>query len=521
MEEKAMITVTLTRDEIQERASALAQYANKLIELEEEEEDVKAGHKSRMARLKERRLEIGGEIRRLSRAVRLGVEERSEQRVLFDEERRMEEFRREREVVEKAEELIKQGEELIEQQQQAVAEQQANRRAVEEFFAESEERQSVLSLVFEDPIALEVIDGWTIEQKEQAMKWATAAHLQASDNDIDVPPVPEFLKTDQRSPEEERERLHKDAVARWRRERPATMEADKEEAEEATIEKALHRALHSVQGAAERWRPLQQIGAADAVLTKAIADEWGLVGGSTDHGGYEYKGGKSPQFTWFDDGPRYKAQKLTGKRLLAKVREVMGIGAPGQSNDPDADHSAAYPDDEIEAMQEEFNVCDECGVENGHEESCSRRATLETEDNFTAPRCDECKRTDGAHTKECSKNPDRLTPDDYLKYAQANYKTNHQSHARKMSVTGLMDNQIREWKQQQQTIRNDKCVCGHIRDWHDGQGGCCMGCKRGECDEFRWNPDAEQQAGNGAETEPAKESKKSAKLSPVEAAIDR
>src|SRR5262249_16483636 len=184
MEEETMITVTLSTEEIRERSQALAQYANKLIELEEEEEDVKAGHKSRMARLKERRLEISGEIRRLSRAVRLGVEERSEQRVLFDEERRLEEVRqRDAEAQADAEKAIESN-----RQQQQAASRQASREAVAEFFAENDELQSVLSLVFEDPIPLEVIDGWTIEQKEQAMKWATAAHLKACDNDIDVPP---------------------------------------------------------------------------------------------------------------------------------------------------------------------------------------------------------------------------------------------------------------------------------------------------------------------------------------------
>lgn len=112
-----MITVTLTTEEVRERSQSLAQYANKMIELEEEEEDVKAAHKSKMARLKERRLEISGEIRRLSRAVRLGVEERTAQRVLFDEEKRLEEFRQE--AGRQAGERIAEGEELIERQQRA------------------------------------------------------------------------------------------------------------------------------------------------------------------------------------------------------------------------------------------------------------------------------------------------------------------------------------------------------------------------------------------------------------------
>ena len=82
-----MFTVTLTQREIGERSQSLAQYTNKLIELEEEEETEKAEYKRTMADIKERRLGISAEIRRLSRAVRLGVEERNGQAVLFDYER--------------------------------------------------------------------------------------------------------------------------------------------------------------------------------------------------------------------------------------------------------------------------------------------------------------------------------------------------------------------------------------------------------------------------------------------------
>jgi hypothetical protein len=34
---------------------------------------------------------------------------------------------------------------------------------------------------------------WTSEQREQAINWAVAVHLDASDNDVTVPPRPEFL----------------------------------------------------------------------------------------------------------------------------------------------------------------------------------------------------------------------------------------------------------------------------------------------------------------------------------------
>lgn len=107
-------------------------------------------------------------------------------------------------------------------------------------------------------------------------------------------------------------------------------EVDPPRPDEPTLEDALEHALtRHVEGAATRWLQLQRNGATDAELLARIADEFQGCGGSSQNGGWSVKGGKSPQFTWFDDGPLYKAQKLTGKRLLAKVREVLEIGAPG------------------------------------------------------------------------------------------------------------------------------------------------------------------------------------------------
>lgn len=37
------------------------------------------------------------------------------------------------------------------------------------------------------------VEGWTPEQRKQAEEWAAATHLSASDNDVTVPPRPEFL----------------------------------------------------------------------------------------------------------------------------------------------------------------------------------------------------------------------------------------------------------------------------------------------------------------------------------------
>jgi ParB/RepB/Spo0J family partition protein len=106
--------------------------------------------------------------------------------------------------------------------------------------------------------------------------------------------------------------------------------AGERDTEELAIEKALHSSLHHIQGATARWRPLQESGATDAELIVAIANEFGLGGGSTAHGGYEHKGGKNPQFSWptYNGAPK---RTLKGKALLAKVRELLDIRAPGSS----------------------------------------------------------------------------------------------------------------------------------------------------------------------------------------------
>jgi len=318
-----MITVTLSTEEIRERSQALAQYANKLIELEEEEEDVKAGHKSRMARLKERHLEISGEIRRLSRAVRLGVEERSEQRVLFEEEQRRQAEPEPIIDTSPASDFIEEAEEEIERQQQA-AEQ-----------AEQAEYQ------------LQADGSWT-----------------------------------------ERERLHKEAVATWRRERPAQAEeAEKEE--------------------------------------------------------------------------DYQAEWLAG--LTVEQRNTY-YAAPCKCGHNRDWHS----EEDRETCDRDCRVCEKCkgyhcpacNTKGGHQATCEHYVLGEgtpvqnacAADNFTAERCDECKRTDGAHAPECSKSS-ALTYDDYLMYAQANYKRNWSSYARKMELNRdpEMDAKVARWIEEKNT----------------------------------------------------------------------
>jgi hypothetical protein len=166
----------------------------------------------------------------------------------------------------------------------------------------------------------------------------------------------------------------------------------------------------------------------------------------------------------------------------------------GPENRFTVDYSAAYPNDEIEA------AVDSDGA---------------VSDDFTAERCDECGRIDGAHTQECSKS-NALSFDDYLAYSKAHYKSNHNSHARKMELTKLNDEQVREWKQQQQGSGLELVrKCNH-------PSGCENEARPGfgYCEEHR-AASVEQAIEEGKKATAKAKKPKAAKLSPVEAAIDR
>ncbi len=104
-------------------------------------------------------------------------------------------------------------------------------------------------------------------------------------------------------------------------------EVDLPQPDGPTIEEALQHALHHIEGAEQRWEPLQKNGATDAELTEAIGREFG-EGGSLAHGGWRTKGGKNPEFSWPGIVKKPDSATLKGKRLLTQVREALEIAAP-------------------------------------------------------------------------------------------------------------------------------------------------------------------------------------------------
>lgn len=52
--------------------------------------------------------------------------------------------------------------------------------------------QDILGMV-DVQVDMETIEGWTVDQRNEAQKWAGKLHMRAADNIVRVPPRPDFL----------------------------------------------------------------------------------------------------------------------------------------------------------------------------------------------------------------------------------------------------------------------------------------------------------------------------------------
>lgn len=86
----------------------------------------------------------------------------------------------------------------------------------------------------------------------------------------------------------------------------------------------LRRALHSTQGAAERWAASIAAGETDASLKARIATEFGNRGGGD---GYEVAVGSSHRI-WFSPKSQSDKPSLQGKVLVSEVRRLLRIPYP-------------------------------------------------------------------------------------------------------------------------------------------------------------------------------------------------
>jgi len=106
----------------------------------------------------------------------------------------------------------------------------------------------------------------------------------------------------------------------------------KQERLDAALKEALY--LHDFSEA--RWRKLIEAGASDPQISHALTDEFGAGSGGSSQTAedgiqFAYRGLPEPRF-WIDAGSPHDTQRqptLAGKKLVARVREVLKIPAVG------------------------------------------------------------------------------------------------------------------------------------------------------------------------------------------------
>jgi hypothetical protein len=114
-----------------------------------------------------------------------------------------------------------------------------------------------------------------------------------------------------------------------------------------------------------------------------------------------------------------------------------------------ADETEA-PDGETNRAENETNVEEFLGKKKGKKaQRETKQAENETADDFTADRCEECGRIDGAHKQECSKSS-ALTFPAYLAFAKAQGMKVPAAAARKLELTRSRDDDVRAWLKQDQ-----------------------------------------------------------------------
>lgn len=107
----------------------------------------------------------------------------------------------------------------------------------------------------------------------------------------------------------------------------------------AELRRQLNRALHSHQGAAERWEKRRQTGLGNADLIEAIGYEFGGSVSASGPGdaGYRTKGGVNPKF-WLNAGYDDRPPTLAGAALRDAARELLGIPFPADVADGEGEY---------------------------------------------------------------------------------------------------------------------------------------------------------------------------------------
>jgi hypothetical protein len=146
--------------------------------------------------------------------------------------------------------------------------------------------------------------------------------------------------------------------------------------------------------------------------------------------------------------------------VVVGPRVVLTVEQTKASAVIEEDFCTDYPDDDIEAIvaADPCVSCTHDWIEHKNNgQGCARcncASFSDTADDFTAPRCTECGRIEGAHAETCSQSS-KFTYATYLSFARAQKLKNPMSHARKMELTRSRDDEVRAWLESQQGAPGD------------------------------------------------------------------
>lgn len=277
---------------------------------------------------------------------------------------------------------------------------------------------ATLAIVMENEVPIADIEEWTIDQRWKAQEWALAADTQKDGIDIDIPPMPEFLKKYVAAPDDLGGTPIPTQYNQAEMERIASFYCADKIAREEPV-KICH-----VNGNPYVITSLLGLGPREITAYPILPLE-----NVTEEGAAEL---------------RTKGEFYIGKKIKCGAKKKLATWV------------IVGPETTFKLKPKTDDESDEVGIRGvtGNAEQ-PREMVLDDKDDFTAPRCGECGRIDGAHASNCIKS-DRLTYEQYLEYAEAHYKKNPATHARRMELNrdSERDAEIKEWLKENATKVN-------------------------------------------------------------------
>lgn len=438
-----MYTVQLTEEEVAERAQSMAQVGKKIVELEEREEGVKAEYKRTMADIKEQRIDLTIDFKKLMRAVSLKVEERDGQQQLFEDYKKAKKPNEPTiEEQQAADVEVRAQEQRIEAEENRAAEEAV--RLGEHPFSEVDEEKrkrihaEAIARWRREPLALNaappnVIDAEVIEENDRCQECDTLDGHRASCSQYDFTsgtPIETEL------PADEIQRLAEFNCC------DKTDQIDKGTPLKTVL---INGNPYLVTGSMSQYSIWWQVDASP-VLPMANVGEENTRSRAEAYAEYEARTDTEPMSlirVRFNAGTKKKPDwwVVVGERKTFKIRQRSQHSF--ETLRDFAKTQTTVKDPEKEALRwyetgEQDKTVTEC-----------LRMKAEKADDFTAPRCEECKRTDGGHGETCS-HRNMISYATYFAFAQAKKLKNPASHARMMELKRDRDEEVRAWIEAEQ-----------------------------------------------------------------------